>query len=108
MNDQATTDTTPRQITVDIWKVALIFFTGIVGTAGASVWGTLALANTIPFRVEAIETEIDSIKQTMENDSAKFMPLDLSQEKWKNNDYQHGEIIRRLDVIQTTLGRMNQ
>ena len=86
-------------IRIDVWKAIVIVFTAMLASAGGGLWGALAIANTIPFRVDAMEKSIEEMK-------TNFMPIDLSTEKWKNNDKQHEEIIRRLDVIQTTLGRL--
>ncbi|MBU1110774.1 hypothetical protein KKB83_04100 [Patescibacteria group bacterium] len=93
-------------IRIDLWKALAIIFTAVLGSAGTAIWGTLAIANTIPFRVDALEKQIEEVKVVVESNNDKFMPLDLSIEKWKNNDKQHDEIIRRLDVIQTTLSRL--
>ena len=106
MNGKNSPTPEAKNFTIDLWKAVAILFTAILGSAGAGVWGTLRVANTIPFRVNAVEQQIIEIKKTIEDTNDKFMPLDLSQEKWKNNDSQHSEIIRRLDVIQTTLGRL--
>ena len=84
----------PRKIiTISIWKAILVVVTAVLGSAGASIWGTLAVANTIPFRVSAIETEIIDIKKD-------FMPYTLSIEKWTTNEKEHVAIGKKLDVIE--------
>jgi hypothetical protein len=88
-----------KVIRIGFGKAITILVGAVLASAGSAVWATLAVANTIPLRVVALEAEVTKIE-------SQFMPLQLSTEKWKNNDYQHAEIIRRLDAIQTTLGRL--
>lgn len=82
-----------KVIRVGLGKAIAILATAILGAAGASVWATLRVANTIPFRVDAVEAEVKNIK----ND---FMPLNLSLEKWKNNDEYHKLVISRIDTVE--------
>jgi hypothetical protein len=98
MNDQITTNE-PKTITIDLWKAIVIVVTAMLASAGAGLWGAMVNINSDHFAVVAITKDIAEIK-------TNYMPVDLSMEKWKNNDSQHSEIIRRLDVIQTTLGRL--
>jgi hypothetical protein len=86
-------------IRIDLWKAVLIVVTAMLGSAGAGLYGAMATLNSDHFAVVALVEDVKGIKEN-------YMPLNVSNEKWKNNDYQHGEIIRRLDVIQTTLGRL--
>ena len=99
INDQVSPTVASKTIRIDLWKAVGVLVTAMLVSAGGGLYGALAVANTIPYRVSAVEEKIDDM-------SVKFMPLDLSQEKWKNNDRQHEEIIRRLEIIQTTLGRL--
>jgi hypothetical protein len=99
-----TTYTTDAPTAEKVFRIslnkAIISVLGIIAiSALGSVWATISLFNSVPFRVDAVENQIVEMRKS-------FMPLDLSMEKWKNNDKQHEEIIRRLDVIQTTLGRL--
>jgi len=82
-----------KVIRIGFWKAIVVMVTAILGSAGASIWGTLAIANTIPFRVTAMEKQITEIQQN-------FMPSDLSLEKWKNNDAEHLVIIKKLDILE--------
>ena len=88
-----------KTITIDLWKAVGIMVVAMLGSAGAGLWGAMVNINSDHFAVVAITKDITEIKNN-------YMPVDLSMEKWKNNDRQHEEIIKRLDVIQTTLGRL--
>ena len=99
MNDKIAPPSEPKTITIDLWKAVIIVVTAMLGSAGAGLWGAMVNINSDHYAVVASIKDIAEMK-------VNFMPLDLSTEKWKNNDYQHSEIIRRLDVIQTTLGRL--
>ena len=66
---------------------------------GISVVNFYILASISPLatRVEALE-----------ENNARFMPLDLSMEKWKNNDLQHTVIEKKLDLIDTKIDLLLQ
>ena len=89
----------PSVITITLNKAIIIVATSILVSAGGAIWGTLAIANTIPFRVNAMEQQIGEMRQN-------FMPLDLSTEKWKNNDIQHSSIERKLDAIESKVDKL--
>ena len=97
-----------RVITLSFQKAILILVTAILGSAGAAVWGTLVIANTIPFRVDALERDVISIKHTVEDNNTKFMPLDLSTEKWKNNDAAHVQLEKQLDSIEAKVDEIRK
>lgn len=84
-----------KVVRIGLNKAILIFATAVLGSAGASFWGGLRLANAIPFQIQAIEKEVDAMK----NDHAKLMPLDLSLEKWKNQEKVNEQTLRKLDVL---------
>ena len=88
-----------RIITLSLNKALLIFSSAIIASVGGSVWATISIFNTVPFRVSAMETQIAEMRQN-------FMPLDLSTEKWKNNDAQHLQIDKKLDSIETKIDRL--
>jgi hypothetical protein len=101
MNEENLNQDTPRTkvITLSLNKAFVIMASAIIASAGSAIWGTLAIANTIPFRVNAVEQEITDIKRVVDDNNVKFMPLDLSTEKWKNNDKEHNNIMDKLEVI---------
>ena len=49
---------------------------------------------------------IEGRVKALENLSEKFMPLDLSIEKWKNNDSQHQLITNQLDLINIKIDKI--
>lgn len=99
MNDKNPIIKTEKTISLALWKAVGILLFAVIGSAGAGLWGAVVTLNSDHYTVMALAKDVESIEKN-------YMPLDLSQEKWKNNDYQHAEIIRRLDVIQTTLSRL--
>ena len=99
MNDQ-------KIITIDLWKAVVIIFSAVLGSAGASIWGTLSFVNAAPFQIIAIEKDISGIKDAREKQDTMFMPLDLSTERWKNNESQHADIMKKLDSIQLSIERI--
>ena len=99
MNDKNQNINEPKTITLSMWKAIIIVVTAMLASAGAGLWGAMVNISSDHYAVVAITKDIAEMK-------VSFMPLDLATEKWKNNDKQHDEIIRRLDVIQTTLGRL--
>ena len=109
MNEQIenTISTQPKTITIDLWKAVVIVVTAMLASAGAGLWGAMVNISSDHYAVVAITKDISEMKDDLVAIKISFMPLDLSSEKWKNNDKQHEEIIRRLDVIQTTLGKLN-
>ena len=106
VNENTLNSLPERTITLDLWKAIAIMGTAMLGSAGAGLYGSLATINSDHFTIRALDGEISNLKEQLNDVNLKFMPLDLASEKWKNNDKQHDEIIRRLDVIQTTLGRL--
>ena len=46
---------------------------------------------------------IEKRVEALENMDKEFMPLDLSTEKWKNNDKEHIEIMKKLDTMDVKL-----
>jgi hypothetical protein len=96
----------PSVITITLNKAIIIVATSILVSAGGAIWATLAVANTIPFRVSAIENQLVEIRKTVDENNDKFMPLDLSQEKWKNNEATHLTIEKKLDAIEAKVDRL--
>ena len=88
-----------RIITLSLNKALLIFSSAIIASVGGSVWATISIFNTVPFRVSAIEQQITEMRQN-------FMPLDLATEKWKNNDVQHSQIEKKLDSIEAKVDKL--
>lgn len=84
-----------KVVRIDLNKAIIIFATAVLGSAGASFWGGLRLANAIPFQIQAIEREVDEMKDYQ----SKLMPLDLSLEKWKNQEKVNEQTLRKLDVL---------
>lgn len=72
----------------------------IVGV-GISVINFFILVNVAPLQKEVIANgdEIEKVKTL-------YMPLDLSQEKWKNNDKEHTDMLSKLDNIDKKLDRL--
>lgn len=89
--------------TITLKNAIPIIIGSMLVSAGAAIWGTIAVANTIPFRVDAMEQNIVDIKADIKNQAELFMPLDLSTERWKNNDIQHENITKQLDRIENAL-----
>ena len=106
-NDQKTKGLLPeRMVRIALWK-AVMSVLGIVAVSSlGSVWATVSVFNTVPFRVQAIETDVLTIKEELKAGKDIYMSLALSQEKWKNNDLQHAEIIKRLDLLQASINRL--
>lgn len=88
-----------KVVRISINKAIVIVATAILSSAGVSFWGGLRLANAIPFQIQAIEKEVDEIKA----DHTKFMPLDLSMEKWKTNEDNFKKVEKRLDSIESKI-----
>ena len=89
----------PSVITITLNKAIIIVATSILVSAGGAIWATLAVANTIPFRVSAIERSLTDIKTTIANEDKLYMPLDLETEKWSNNEKTLDEINKKIDYI---------
>ena len=49
---------------------------------------------------------IENRVTALEDSNNKFMPLDLSTEKWRNNDLQHAIIEKKLDLIDVKIDRL--
>jgi hypothetical protein len=96
MNGKNKTIFTEKVFRVGFYKAVIIMVSAMLASAGAAMWGTLAVANTIPFRVTAMEKQITEIEQ-------KFMPMDLSLEKWNNNDKEHTMITNKLNTIEAKI-----
>jgi hypothetical protein len=96
MNVKNKTIFTEKVFRVGFYKAIIIVFSAMLASAGAAAWGTLAVANTIPFRVTAMEKQITEIEQN-------FMPMDLSLEKWGNNDEEHTMIVNKLNIIEAKI-----
>lgn len=92
-----------RVVRIGIWKAGGIVFTTFVAGFAGSLFIRFNTAVSLPGRVDAIEENITSIQTSIEKLKGSFMPLDMSTEKWKNNDKQHDEILKRLDLIQGVL-----
>lgn len=81
-------------------KALVVYFVfTFVGALGLGAFGMLSFINTAPFRISAMEMEIKEIKSDIKEQQSLYMPLDLSTEKWKNNEAQHVEIVKKLDNI---------
>lgn len=91
--------TKSKVIEISVFKATGIVATAILASAGASIWGTLSVANTVPFRVEAIENNISKIQQQIDNETSLYMPRELADEKWANNSKDHTAIDKKLDQI---------
>lgn len=98
-NENTTPSIKPKAIEVSVFKAATIVITAVLASAGASVWGTLSLVNSVPFRVEAIEIEIDKIQAQIDGSASIYMPRELSEEKWANSAKEHQAIDKKLDQI---------
>ena len=99
-NDKKTKNSLPeRVVSLALWKAVMSVLGIISVSALGSIWATVSVFNTVPFRVAALEEEMVVVKIT-------FMPLDLSLEKWKNNDLQHAELMRKLDVLQASINAL--
>lgn len=81
-----------RVVRVSVQKALAILATAVLGSAGAAVWGTLAVANTIPFRVTAMERDITDIK-------TNYQPKDISNLKWDQNEKTLVVLEKKLDNI---------
>jgi hypothetical protein len=81
-----------RVVRVSVQKAVLILATAILGSAGAAIWGTLAVANTIPFRVDALEKDNIEIK-------ANYQTKGISDEKWLTNTKEHQAFSAELSYI---------
>ena len=75
---------------------AIIAICTILGV-GIGVLNFFILTSVAP-----LETRVKAI----EENSQKYMPLDLSMEKWKNNDASHIMIEKKLDIIDAKLSRL--
>ena len=56
-----------------------------------------------------ILTSISPIEKrvvALENEQIKFMPLDLSLEKWNNNEADHTSIEKKLDILDGKIDRL--
>jgi hypothetical protein len=49
-------------ITVTVAKAVAIFATAVLASAGGSAWASYNIARTVPFRVQALENDIVSLK----------------------------------------------
>lgn len=92
MNDKNIIPSEPKTITIDLWKAVVIVVTAMLASAGAGLYGAMANINSDHFAVVAITKDIAEIK-------TNFMPVDLSTEKWKNNDETHRQIMTKLDNL---------
>ena len=84
-----------KVIRIGVSKAVVIFATAVIGSAGSAFWAGLRIANAIPFQIQAIEKEVAEMK----GDHAKLMPLDLSLEKWRNQERVNAEITKKLDIL---------
>ena len=64
--------------------------------------------SVINFYILTSISPIENRVKALEENNEKFMPLDLSMEKWKNNDLQHTVIEKKLDLIDTKIDLMLQ
>ena len=62
--------------------------------------------SVVNFYILTSISPIESRVKALENLNDKFMPLDLSLEKWKNNDLQHTVIDNKLNLIDTKIDRL--
>ena len=60
----------------------------------------------VNFYILATISPIEGRVKALEELNKKFMPLDLSLEKWKNNDLQHTIIDNKLDLIDTKIDKI--
>lgn len=63
---------------------------------GGSLFVRFNLSLSVPGRVDALEEQVNEIQ-------TKFMPLDLSSEKWKQNEQNHIEVSKKLDQIENKI-----
>lgn len=77
--------------------IALCTILGVV----VSVFNGFILLNIAPLKREVVANgeQIEDFKKT-------YMPLDLSQEKWKNNDRIQAEIKLKLDNMENKIDRL--
>ena len=99
MNDQIETIKEERTISLALWKAVLIVVTAMLASAGAGLYGAMVSLNSDHYAVIAITKDLEQIKEN-------YMPINLSLEKWKNNDLQHAEIIKKLDIIQQEIEKL--
>lgn len=93
-------------VTITLNKALLIVATAVLTSLGAGIWTAFNFVNSAPFRISAMEDKIEEIKIVVDDNNQKFMPLDLSTEKWKNNDKEHADMIKKLDAIDSKLDRL--
>jgi hypothetical protein len=101
MNDKINTNKEERIISLALWKAVGIMVVAMLGSAGAGLWGAVATVNSDHYSVLAIQREISDL-------DSRYMPLNLSLEKWKNNDDKHNEIIKKLDSLTTAVNNLYQ
>lgn len=99
VNETPEEQNTERVVRIALWKVVLSVLGIVAMSSLGTVWATVSVYNTVPFRVTAAEQQILDMKKS-------FMPLDLATEKWKNNDTQHADIIRRLETMQVSIDKL--
>ena len=85
-----------RVIRISVYKAISILVGAVLASAGASIWGTLRVANTIPFRVDALEKIVSQVP-------TKYESIELSDEKWKRNAADLARIEKKLDSIDEKL-----
>lgn len=89
-----------RWVHIKAWQALVWGFCIVAGAFLAGFGGSLFvrfnLSLSLPGRVDAIEKELTEVQ-------TKFMPLDLSTEKWKTNESNHVTIEKKLDNIETKI-----
>lgn len=85
-----------RWVHIRAWQALSWVFIVCTGAFLAGMGGSTYIkfntALSLPGRVAAIEKELMTTQ-------TKYMPLDLSLEKWKQNDDSHNSLIKKLDQI---------
>lgn len=85
-----------KVLRIGLYKAVGILATAVLGSAGVAVWGTITIANTIPFRVSAIEKDVMEIKEG-------YQTKEISNLKWATNDAAHIMLEKKLDVIEVKI-----
>jgi hypothetical protein len=86
-----------KVLRIGLNKAIAVVITAIVGSAIASIFGTLAVANTIPFRVDAIEKIVEQLPDV-------YMSKVMSDQKWKYQENFNDRIEKKIDRISEAMG----
>ena len=79
-------------LTIGIRKAVSVMALSVFSSVGAGIWVGFATVNSNHFKIIALEQTIKDMKDD-------YMPVNLLNEKWRNNDLQHEEMLKKLDYI---------